>query len=340
MDGRLGSVVENFSRIHKVQNTLLRWFRVHQRDLPWRHTKDPYKILVSEIMLQQTQVDRVMPKYRPFLRRFPTVQALARATPRDVLLAWEGMGYNRRALYLLRAAQDIVQRFHGRVPTDPVLLRTLPGIGDYTAAAVATFSTGVPYALADVNVRRVMGRVFLGAHPVEQKLTQAIQDTTPHQAIAGFPPGMWGHAVMDFGALVCKAKPRCEACPLQQHCKAYPQLQLQDSHNRSPRANRGLSGPRFASTSSGRGESRRGNRSGSHPNIPDRIYRGKILQLIREHDPRPLSLRAVSAVLADISAARLRRLVRGLENDGLLVATGRTLHFANEGIPVRQPAGS
>ena len=113
----------------------MRWFQRHQRDLPWRHTTNPYRILVSEVMLQQTQVDRVIPKYRVLLRRFPTVRALARATPRDVLLVWAGIGYNRRALYLLRAAREIVSEYGGKVPTDPALLQTLPGVGVYTAAA-------------------------------------------------------------------------------------------------------------------------------------------------------------------------------------------------------------
>lgn len=300
-------------KILSVQHALMRWFRVHQRDLPWRHTKQPYKILVSEIMLQQTQVDRVIPKYRAFLKRFPTVQALARATPRDVLLAWEGMGYNRRALYLRHAAQEIVAKHNGKVPGDPAVLQTLPGIGAYTAAAVATFSSGVPHALADVNVRRVVGRVMLGVSKQpwnESRLWRAIEQTTPRQNILGMESVWWGHAVMDFGALVCKAKPRCDTCPLQRQCEAYPYFERVRAQEGKRARGSVLSRARTLS------------RSDARP-VPDRIYRGKILQLIRERDPRPLSLRAVSSVLTDISPAHLRRLIRGLQSDGLLAMAKR-----------------
>ncbi|TSC72697.1 MAG: A/G-specific adenine glycosylase [Parcubacteria group bacterium Gr01-1014_38] len=308
--------------VSQVQRALVRWFRQYQRDLPWRRTKDPYRILVSEIMLQQTQVDRVIPKYRAFLRRFPIVQALARATPRDILLAWAGMGYNRRALYLRRAAQEIVAQYGGTVPTDPALLQTLPGVGAYTAAAVATFATGIPRALADTNVRRVIGRIFLGApHGKwrESRLRQMVERATPRQPVSGVHPSLWGHALMDFGALVCKATPRCAVCPVRQWCKAYPQIQRDNAQKRLRRANRGSRGfLRFASTMSGRGEHGRGNRSGSHPRIPDRIYRGRILQALRERDPAPVSLLELAVLLCEVSRPRLHRLVRGLAAEGLL----------------------
>lgn len=332
-------------RIQNVQRTLMRWFQKHQRDLPWRRTKHPYKILVSEIMLQQTQVDRVIPKYRAFLRQFPTVHTLAEATPRDVLLAWEGMGYNRRALYLLRAAQEIVARHRGKVPGDPVVLQTLPGVGAYTAAAVATFSSGVPHVLADVNVRRVVGRVMLGVSKQpwnESRLWRAIEQTTPRQNVLGMEPVWWGHAVMDFGALVCKAKPRCDVCPLQKQCKAYPQLQRQNIQNRPRRANRGSRGsPRFASTNSGRGESGRGNQSGSHPNVPDRIYRGRILQILREEDPHPVSVAKLRTRLPDLPHRHFHRLLRGLSTDGLLVVSRKQeARLPHEIIPPQRRVGS
>lgn len=291
-------------KVRRVQRAIARWFAVYQRDLPWRKTRDPYEILVSEVMLQQTQVDRVIPKYRQFLRRFPTVEALAQATPRDVLLVWAGMGYNRRALYLRRMARKVRDRFGGAVPTDPAALATLPGVGSYTANAVATFATGIPRPLADTNVRRVIGRVF-GGHPLpksfrtERRMLALVLRTMPHDAIAGMEPSLWGHALMDFGALVCKAKPRCEICPLQQWCKAYPQLKREGRRERLRRANRGS--------------------RGSHPRIPDRIYRGKLLQLVRLSDPTPVPTAALRSVLAGRSAKDLSRLIRGLVADGLLV---------------------
>lgn len=288
-------------KVRSVQKTILRWFRQYQRDLPWRRTRDPYKILVSEIMLQQTQVDRVIPKYQAFLHRFPNLGALARATPREVLLAWAGLGYNRRALYLLRAAQDIITLHKGTVPTDPVTLRTLPGVGPYTAAAVATFSSGVPYALADTNVRRVIGRVVLGVPRrgwKESQLQSAIERFTLRRPVAGFEASLWGHAVMDFGALVCKAKPRCDVCPLRQWCKAYPQLQRAGAPVRQ-----------------------RPGKFLRAPPVPNRLYRGRILQILREQDPKPVSFAVLSGRLRELPPPRLRRLLKGLAREGLAVFT-------------------
>lgn len=291
----------NRSRVRLVQRAILRWFQANQRDLPWRHSHDSYNILVSEVMLQQTQVDRVIPKYREFLRRFPSVRALARATPRDVLLAWAGMGYNRRALYLHRMARAVVRRFNSRVPTAVEDLQQLPGVGAYTAAAVATFSTGVPHPMADTNVNRVLSRVFLGRQrppwprPAVERLTV---DTLPRAPIANTHPALWSHAVMDFGALVCKAKPRCEICPLTVWCKAYPRIETQRTY-----------------------KTHRSDRS-SAP-VPDRIYRGKILAMVRHWDPRSAPLADVQRSLAGPSRSTVERLVRSLVRDGLLVRRGR-----------------
>ncbi len=286
-------------KVRTVQKTLMRWFHKNQRDLPWRHTRDPYKILVSEVMLQQTQVDRVLPKYRAFLKGFPAVQALARATPRDVLLAWAGMGYNRRALYLLRAARAVVERHGGQVPTDTTMLQSLPGVGEYTAAAVATFSTGVPHPMADTNVSRVLSRVFLGRlrppWPIKVLDRLAVR-TMPQAPIANTQPALWGHALMDFGALVCRAKPRCDVCPLRQWCAAYP---------------------RIAQARAARRVRRR-----DPPPIPVRLLRGAILRRVRESDPRPVALHALRRVLPKARQRDLSPLLRGLVADGLLARRG------------------
>jgi A/G-specific adenine glycosylase len=168
---------------------LLAWFAVHGRDLPWRQTRNPYAILVSEVMLQQTQAGRVVPRYRAWLERWPTVESLAEAPTADVLRAWQGLGYNRRALNLQRAAREIAANGW---PDD---LTTLPGVGPYTADAVACFALGRPVLPLDVNVRRVLQR------------TGAAFDHTCAQAL------------MDLGSTVCIARiPRCEACPLAQRC--------------------------------------------------------------------------------------------------------------------------
>jgi A/G-specific adenine glycosylase len=172
-----------------VEAALLAWFDAHGRDLPWRRTRDPYAILVSEVMSQQTQVERVVPRYLDWLECWPTVEALARAAPADVIRAWQGLGYNRRGVNLHRAARWIAA--HGW-PDD---LTLLPGVGPYTAAAVASFAFGDPVLPEDTNVRRV-------------------QERTGHT----FSPAA-GEALMDLGATVCLARiPRCAICPLAGEC--------------------------------------------------------------------------------------------------------------------------
>ena len=172
-----------------IEQRLLSWFDEHSRDLPWRRTRDRYAILVSEVMLQQTQVARVVPRYRAFLDRWPTVEALASATPADVIREWQGLGYNRRALNLYRAACRIAAEGW---PDD---LTELPGVGRYTADAVARFAHNEPVLPLDTNVRRVLERTG-----------------------ATFGPES-AHALMDLGATICLARiPRCNACPLAEQC--------------------------------------------------------------------------------------------------------------------------
>jgi len=172
-----------------VETALLAWFAAHGRELPWRRTRDPYAILVSEVMLQQTQVERVVPRYVEWLQRWPTVQAFAAASPADVIRAWQGLGYNRRGLNLHGAARRIAR--HGW-PDD---LTELPGIGPYTAAAVASFAFGRDVLPVDTNVRRVQERT---GHEFSSRAAQAL---------------------MDLGATVCLARvPRCGVCPLAYEC--------------------------------------------------------------------------------------------------------------------------
>src|SRR5438093_2024642 len=178
--------------VRAVHDLLLAWFAQHGRDLPWRRTRDPYAILVSEVMSQQTQVERVVPRWQLWLERWPTVEALAAAPAADVIREWQGLGYNRRALSLHRAARDVAA--HGW-PDD---LTELPGVGRYTADAVASFALGRPVLPVDVNVRRVLDR------------TGASFDHSCAQAL------------MDLGATVCIARvPRCGVCPLVSRCPAH-----------------------------------------------------------------------------------------------------------------------
>jgi A/G-specific adenine glycosylase len=186
---------------HAGQTALLAWYGEHRRDLPWRRTHDPYAILVSEVMLQQTQVSRVVPRYLEWLERWPTVEALAAASPADVIRAWAGLGYNRRAVNLHRCAQEVARR--GGFPRDPAELRKLPGLGPYTAAAIACFAFGTQVAAPDVNARRVLGRAF------------GDPDLPPPEGRAYD----WNQALFDLGSTVCIARrPRCQVCPLSADC--------------------------------------------------------------------------------------------------------------------------
>ena len=196
---------------------LLAWFRTAGRDLPWRRTRDPYRVLVSEFMLQQTQVSRVLDFYPRFLKRYPDLATLARARPRAVREAWEGLGYYRRAINLHRLAREVVRRHAGSLPSDPRELEALPGVGPYTAGAVATFAYERPAAAVDTNVRRVLGRVFRCRTAKEVRATAWAM-----QPRRGKTAWSFNQALMELGALVCTARaPKCGECPVRKYCHWY-----------------------------------------------------------------------------------------------------------------------
>jgi len=214
----------NRKHVNTFRRRLLAWFRRHGRDLPWRRTRDPYAIVVSEFMLQQTQVSRVLEFYPRFLRRYPTLHHLARARPAAVREAWNGLGYYRRAENLRRLAQAVVKEHRGRIPEDIAVLQLLPGVGAYTAGAVACFAYERPAATVDTNVARVLQRVFAGARRrVAPAALRALHlDVQPRRG-----PNVWAfnQAVMELGALVCTARtPRCGICPARTGCRAYSVL--------------------------------------------------------------------------------------------------------------------
>ncbi len=201
----------------RFRRKLLAWYRIAARDLPWRRTRDPYRVLVSEFMLQQTQVSRVLDYYGPFLKKYPSLRALARARPRAVREAWDGLGYYRRAANLHRLAKDVVRRHAGVVPSDLGELRDLPGVGPYTAGAVATFAYERPVAAVDTNVARVLRRVF-GCQTAKDATTMA-QLLQPKRG-----PTAWAfnQSLMELGALVCTARtPKCVECPVNSLCNWY-----------------------------------------------------------------------------------------------------------------------
>jgi A/G-specific adenine glycosylase len=200
---------------------LLRWYRAHKRDLPWRRTSDPYRILVSEIMLQQTQVDRVVPKYHEFLRRYPSISTLARASVGSVRETWYPLGYNIRPVRLHAIAREVMARHDGQIPDDREVLLRLKGIGPYTAGAILSFAYRKNVPIVDTNVRRVLQRVFYGrAKPRDAVLWRLAESILPNETVYDFNQGL-----MDLGATVCVARtPRCAICPVRAVCRAVPRF--------------------------------------------------------------------------------------------------------------------
>ena len=198
---------------------LVDWYRRGHRDFPWRRTQDPYRIWVSEIMLQQTRAQAVIPYYERFLERFPTVEALAAAEEQDVLTLWAGLGYYSRARNLRRAAQLAVVQ--GGFPREYEAIRALPGIGDYTAAAVASIAFGLAYAVVDGNVLRVVARVQNDAADIASPRTRERFRAIAQEWMGRLQPGAFNQALMELGATVCvPANPQCGACPIARDCRA------------------------------------------------------------------------------------------------------------------------
>lgn len=207
------------TKVAELRERLLAWYRVNRRDLPWRRTRDPYAIWVSEIMLQQTRVAAVLGHYAVFLERFPDVQALSCADVSDVLAAWSGLGYYRRARAMHAAAREIMAR-GGRLPLSAADWRTLPGIGRYTAAAIASIASGEDVAVVDGNVDRVIRRVLAAPSASAAEIWR-----TAEAWLSPGSPGDFNQAMMELGATVClPAGPRCEVCPLRPQCATRGEL--------------------------------------------------------------------------------------------------------------------
>lgn len=202
---------------------LLSWYSQHARRLPWRDHPDPYAVWVSEIMLQQTRVETVIPYFERWMARFPSIQVLAEAALQDVLSAWEGLGYYSRARNLHRAAQIVLSTYGGRLPPDLPALRSLPGIGRYTAGAIASMAFGLDEAALDGNIRRVMARVFNVTQPARSPQGEAILWQHVQENLPPGQAGQYNQALMDLGAIVCTPRsPDCPHCPLAGLCQARP----------------------------------------------------------------------------------------------------------------------
>jgi len=296
-----------------IQSAVLHWYEEHRRDLPWRKTRDPYAILVSEVMLQQTQVDRVIPKYVQFLERFPDFSTLAVAPVAEVIRVWSPLGYNLRAVRLHGIARQVVECYGGRLPQDVASLQQLKGLGPYTAAAVACFAFGRQTPVVDTNVRRVLGRALLGeARPAPKALDKA--------AAGGLPIGYaseWSQALMDIGSMLCSTRqPRCLLCPVQPWCVWASSLSLAEvsppAKALAERVAAYRTQPPFKGSS--------------------RYYRGRIVEALRRvTDNNGLQLMALGETIRDgfgeAELPWLEGLVQGLERDGLVKREGATIRL-------------
>ncbi len=212
----------HYKKIQHLQEQLIAWYTVQCRPLPWRDTSDPYRIWVSEVMLQQTQVKTVVPYYHEFLRRFPDVSHLARADMQDVLKIWEGLGYYARARNLHKAAGIIVERHGGDLPNDIKLFRELPGVGDYIASAVLSIVYGQPYAVVDGNVKRVLARLQKIDVPVNGSASSRAFKKAAEGLLDRKDSGKFNQAMMELGAVVCTPRsPDCSSCPVKGFCQAF-----------------------------------------------------------------------------------------------------------------------
>lgn len=312
-----------------LQASLLAWFEANARDLPWRRTRDPYHILVSEIMLQQTQVDRVIPKYLAFLEAFPTLEALAAAPTAEVIRLWQGLGYNRRAVNLQRAARAVRDEHGGSFPREVEALRRLPGIGPYTAGALACFAFEQDVAFMDTNIRRVLRRALVGPdgaapEPSERELLAL--------GLALVPPGRgwaWNQAIMELGALVCSAaSPACRRCPLRETCRAYAAWVADDEAAVLAMGHEaGGAAPRAAPPRRKVAEGRAAYRPEGPFVGSRRWYRGRVVDALRGLGAgERLALAELGPLVKpDFQAADLpwlRELAAGLARDGLLALEG------------------
>lgn len=213
--------LENYP-VSDFQQNLIEWFQAEQRILPWRESKDPYRIWVSEIMLQQTKVDTVIPFYLNFLEKFPTPKALAEAEEDEVLKAWEGLGYYSRARNLQTAVKEVQEVYGGKVPNDPEKIKKLKGVGPYTTGAISSIAFGIPEPAVDGNVMRVMSRVLWITEDIARPATRKTFEAAIREVISHEDPSSFNQGLMELGALICTpTKPKCLLCPVREQCVAF-----------------------------------------------------------------------------------------------------------------------
>lgn len=204
------------------QDDLLCWFQAEQRDLPWRKDQDPYKVWVSEIMLQQTRVDTVIPYFHRFIEQFPTIKDLSEAEEEKVLKAWEGLGYYSRARNLQAAVREVHEKYGGKVPDTPKEISSLKGVGPYTAGAILSIAYGIPEPAVDGNVMRVLSRILSIWDDIAKPSTRKVFEAAVRKLISHENPSHFNQALMELGALICTpTSPSCLLCPVREHCTAF-----------------------------------------------------------------------------------------------------------------------
>lgn len=276
---------------------MLGWGRRQRRDLPWRDSRDPWAILVAEVMLQQTQVERVLPRWSEFLRRWPSPAVCAAAPLSDVLHAWHGLGYPRRGRNLWLTAEACVRRFDGALPDELVELLSLPGIGPYTARAVLVFAHERPVGVVDTNIARILAR--LGGTRLTPRQAQELAD----RLVSRRAPWAWNQSLMDVGALICRPTPRCERCPLEPWCEWRRRGNLPEDDPAGGSAFVSSAQPRFEGS--------------------DRQRRGRVLAMLRD-GPQQRDQVVAECAAADVHLSRpaarnrIELLLAGLIDEGLV----------------------
>lgn len=280
----------------KMNTSVLRWYKRHGRSLPWRATDDPYDVLISEVMLQQTQVSRVLVHYPGFLALFPSLPRLADAEQKAVVTAWRGLGYNNRAVRLHRLARIVMQRHDGALPADIMALRRLPGIGRYTAHALMVFAHGGRVPLVDINIRRLYSRVFWRMHEVSELRPENEIWTLAELLVPPERAYDWNQALMDLGAMICTARnPACAECPLRTICRSNGLLR--STAMKAPRS------------------------EPSRWGIPHRVFRGRIIEFLRERNLPSRDIHIGAAIAKDFQQRDrpwLAGILHRLQRDGLV----------------------
>jgi len=283
--------------IARIRKNILHWYRFNGRDFPWRASRDPYLVMVSEFMLQQTQASRVALRLPEWLEMFPDIRSLASASRREILIAWSGLGYNRRALALHDTARAIMERFEGQIPQDVQSLLSLPGIGAYTANAVLCFAFRRRVVVVDVNVQRIVSRLFRKQRSERDMESEAWVRCRAEKLLPARAFYNWNQALMDFGATVCTARtPACDRCPVQTPCSSSGEMNTAVRHTHS--------------------EVRE---------TPRRIYRGKIVESLRRAPGHTISAKCLLQSLYGDDVSKfdhLKDALSSLQRDELLCLHG------------------